>query len=39
MKYVVDTCVKSKLVEEVLGLDLLPSDGEYLASHVQIDEM
>lgn len=39
MKYVVDTCVINRLVDETLSLDQLPDDGEYLASHVQVDEI
>lgn len=39
MKYVVDTCIINKLADETLSLDQLPSDGEYVVSHVQIDEL
>lgn len=39
MKYVVDTCIINKLADETLSLDQLPKDGEYLVSHVQIDEI
>jgi len=39
MKYVVDTSILNKLVEGVLTPDHLPTDGEFVASHIQIDEL
>ena len=39
MKYVVDTCILNKLVDGVLAPDQLPTDGEFVASHIQIDEL
>ena len=39
MKYVVDTSIINKLVDgSVLSSDL-PSDGEFIATHIQIDEL
>jgi len=39
MKYVVDTCIINKLVDGLLEPEVLPSNGEFVASHVQIDEL
>lgn len=39
MKYVVDTSIFNKLVDGVMTPDQLPSDGEFVASHIQIDEI
>ena len=39
MKYVVDTCVFNKLVTGELRPTDLPSDGRFVATHVQIDEL
>ncbi len=39
MAYVLDTCIFNKLVDGAIDLGDLPSDGEYLATHVQIDEI
>jgi predicted nucleic acid-binding protein len=38
MKFVVDTSILNKLVDGVLAPDQLP-DGEFIASHIQIDEL
>jgi predicted nucleic acid-binding protein len=37
--YVVDTNIFNKLVDGMLSLADLPSDGQFLATHVQIDEL
>ena len=39
MSYVVDTNIFNKLVDETITLDDLPSDGPFLATHIQIDEI
>jgi predicted nucleic acid-binding protein len=39
MKYVVDTCILNKLVDGLLAPSQLPTDGEFVASHIQIDEL
>lgn len=39
MKYVVDTSIINKLVDGSIHVDNLPSNGDYLASHIQIDEI
>lgn len=39
MKYVVDTCIINKLVDGVLSTGDLPGDGEFVATHVQVDEL
>jgi rRNA-processing protein FCF1 len=39
MSYVVDTNIFNKLVDGVFRIEDLPSDGPYLATHVQIDEL
>ncbi|MBD3374771.1 hypothetical protein GF406_07050 [candidate division KSB1 bacterium] len=39
MRYVVDTCIFNKLLEGVLDLADLPSNGEYCATHIQKDEL
>ena len=39
MKYVVDTCIFNKLVHGVIEPDQLPRDGEFIATHVQVDEL
>lgn len=39
MKYVVDTCIINKLVDGTLSLERLPCDGDYVASHIQVDEL
>ena len=39
MAYVVDTNIFNKLVDGILRVEDLPSDGPYLATHVQIDEI
>jgi hypothetical protein len=38
-KYVVDTNIINWLVNGKLSLDDLPGDGEYVATHVQVDEL
>ena len=39
MKYVVDTSIINKLVDGKINPFELPTDGEFLASHIQIDEL
>lgn len=39
MKYVVDTCIFNKLADAVLLSTDLPSDGQLVVTHVQIDEL
>jgi len=39
MKYVVDTSVINKLVDGLIQPEDLPDDGEFVASHIQIDEL
>ncbi len=39
MSYVVDTNIFNKLVDGVFRIEDLPSDGPYLATHVQVDEL
>jgi predicted nucleic acid-binding protein len=39
MKYIVDTCIFNKLVDGGLRLDDLPSDGQFVATHIQADEL
>ncbi|MCK9201350.1 MAG: hypothetical protein M0P59_07205 [Gallionella sp.] len=39
MSYVVDTNIFNKLVDGIFRIENLPSDGPYLATHVQIDEL
>jgi hypothetical protein len=39
MRYVVDTSLINKLVNGSVSADELPNDGEFVASHVQIDEI
>lgn len=39
MKYIVDTSILNKLVEGDIKPGDLPSDGSFVASHVQIDEI
>ena len=39
MKYVVDTSIINKLVDGAIDVSELPSNGEFLASHIQIDEI
>ena len=39
MSYVVDTNIFNKLVDGTLNVDDLPTDGKFLATHVQIDEI
>ncbi len=37
--YVVDTCLINKLVDGSVGSDELPKDGQFVASHIQLDEL
>lgn len=37
--YVVDTCIINRLVDGLLSTSDLPGDGEFLATHVQVDEL
>ena len=39
MKYVVDTSIVNKLVDGKIDPSELPTDGEFIASHIQIDEL
>jgi predicted nucleic acid-binding protein len=39
MKYVVDTNIFSNLVDGTLSPDMLPSDGDFVVTHIQIDEL
>jgi len=39
MKYVVDTSLINKLVNGSVRVEELPADGEFIASHIQIDEI
>lgn len=39
MRYIVDTSIINKLVNGSIGVDELPGDGEFAATHIQIDEI
>ena len=39
MKYVVDTNIFNKLVDGVIKPEELPDDGEFVATHIQMDEL
>ncbi len=39
MKYVVDTNIFNRLIDGLLSTGELPSDGEFVATHVQKDEL
>lgn len=39
MKSVVDTCIFNKLLDGLLSTEDLPADSEFVATHVQIDEL
>ena len=39
MSYVVDTNIFNKLVDETITFDDLPSNGPFIATHIQIDEI
>jgi hypothetical protein len=39
MKYVVDTSIINKLVDGKIDPSELPTDGEFIATHIQIDEL
>ena len=39
MKYVVDTCTFNKLIDGEIEPESLPNDGEFIASHIQVDEL
>ncbi len=39
MRYIVDTCIINKLVDGLIEPEGLPSDGDFVASHIQIDEL
>lgn len=39
MKYILDTNIFNKLVDGSLLPDDLPSDGQFVATHIQIDEL
>jgi predicted nucleic acid-binding protein len=38
-RYVVDTSLINKLVDGIVGADELPTDGTFVASHIQLDEL
>lgn len=39
MKYVIDTCIINKLVDGLINVRDLPSDGVFLTTHIQHDEL
>lgn len=39
MKYVLDTSLINKLVDGTVGADELPTDGPFVGSHIQLDEL
>ena len=39
MKYVVDTCIINKLIDGKIDPANLPNNGDFIASHIQIDEL
>lgn len=39
MKYVVDTNIINRLADGIVQPESLPNDGEFIATHVQIDEL
>ncbi|CAH1087064.1 hypothetical protein [Candidatus Nitrotoga sp. 1052] len=39
MSYVVDTNIFNKLVDGTINVNDLPSDGPFIATHIQIDEL
>jgi len=39
MKYVVDTNIINRLVDGTLEIEDLPADGDFVATHVQMDEL
>jgi predicted nucleic acid-binding protein len=39
MKSVVDTCIFNKLIDGLLSTEDLPSNTEFVATHIQIDEL
>ena len=39
MRYIVDTCIINKLVDGLIEPEELPSYGDFVASHIQIDEL
>lgn len=39
MSYVLDTCIFNKLLDGILGINDLPSDGIFFATYIQIDEL
>jgi hypothetical protein len=39
MKSVVDTCIFNKLIDGLLSTDNLPADAEFVATHIQVDEL
>jgi len=39
MKYVVDTSIINRLVDKMIPPEDLPNDGDFIATHVQIDEL
>ena len=39
MRYIVDTCIINKLVDGLIEPEELPSNEDFVASHIQIDEL
>lgn len=39
MKYVLDTNIFNKLIDGIISVEQLPNDGEFVASHIQVDEI
>jgi len=39
MKYLVDTCIINWLIDEKIKNFDLPGDGQFIATHIQIDEI
>lgn len=39
MKKLVDTCIINRLVDGLLSTSDLPSEGEFVATHIQMDEL
>ena len=39
MKYVVDTNIINRLVDGIIRPEDLPTDGDFIATHVQLDEL
>jgi len=39
MKYIVDPCILNNFLDGSLRIETLPRDGDYVASHIQVDEI